>query len=59
MQKYEKTTEKDVDYLIQEDLNEVYFKGKLEKMLNDVRSGKVKTTSLAEARKIYGERVQR
>lgn len=44
--------------LLDEERNEINFKEKLEGMLKEIRSGKEKTTSLAEARKIYGNRKQ-
>lgn len=44
--------------LLDEDMNEVNFKEMLEELLKEIRSGKEKTTSLAEARKIYGNRKQ-
>lgn len=42
--------------LLNEDMNEINFKEKLEEMLNEIKSGKRKTISLDEARKIYGNR---
>lgn len=44
--------------LLDEDMNEINFKEKLEEILNEIKAGKRKTISLAEARKIYGNRKQ-
>ena len=42
--------------LLDEDMNEINFKEKLEEILNEIKAGKRQTISLAEARKIYGNR---
>ena len=61
MERPTKITIDGIEYnlITDEELEEIKFKQKLEDRLQDMRKGRVKTTSLAEARKMYARKIQR